>query len=184
MKLDILVAARWRLFFGCAITFLAVAVAVAYVATKYQWAHAALSQTEPRYARVAGLEMSAVELERALQDSRATLARQTYSSAQEVSVAGSDAQQRARELFTKAGLQVSSTQILAAKTVDGFDRVPIVLRLEGDVPSLQAALAALPGQAPSLFLEGFNVQTIGMPRPEVLSRLNIQVNLFVLRVRT
>jgi len=183
VNFDMPVAARWRLFAGCAIAFLAVALVV-YVATKHQWAQAALAQAEPRYARVAGLETSALELERALVNSRAALARQTYPSAQEVAVAGSDAQQRARELFTKAGLQVSSTQILAAKTVDGFDRIAIVLRLEGDYPALQAALAALPAQAPSLFLEGFNVQTIGIPRPEVLSRLNIQVNLFVLRVRT
>lgn len=183
MKFDMPNVARWRLFLGCAIAFVALAV-VAYVATRYQWAQATLAQVEPRYARVAGLEMSAVELDRALLESRAALARQTYPSAQDVAVAGSDAQQRARELFTKAGLQVSSTQLLAAKTADGFDRIPIVLRLEGDLPALQAALAALSGQTPSLFLEGFNVQTIGMPRPEVLSRLNIQVNLFVLRVRT
>ena len=61
---------------------------------------------------------------------------------------------------------------------------PIVLRLEGDFPALQTALAALPAQAPSLFLDGFNVQTIGIPRADVLTRLNIQVNLFVLKVRT
>ena len=183
MKFDMPIATRWRLLIVGIVAFFAVGLIV-YVVARHQWAQAALEQAEPRYARIAGLEMSAVELERAVAESRTALARQTYGASQEVALAGSDAQQRARELFTKAGLQVSSTQVLAAKTAEGFDRIPIVLRLEGDLPALQTALAALPAQAPSLFLDGFNVQTIGIPRADVLSRLNIQVNLFVLKVRT
>lgn len=183
MNLQLSVAAKWRLFLVCAVVVLTIAAA-AFVVSAHQTAQEALAQIEPRHARVTGLETSAGELEQVLVQRRAALARQTYLPSQEVAVAGSDAQQRARELFTKAGLQVSSTQILAAKTADGFDRIPIVLRLEGDLPALQAALATLPGQAPTLFVEGFNVQTIGIPRPDVVSRLNIQVNLFVLKVRT
>jgi general secretion pathway protein M len=158
--------------------------ALAYVAAKHRWAQAALAEIEPRYARLLGLQASAGDLDRALGERRTLLGRQAYLSSQDLAVASSDAQQRARELFTKAGLQVASTQILPPKPVEGFDRIPVVLRLEGDLAALQAALVALPAQAPTLFVEGFNVQSVGMPVPDAPYRLNIQVNLFVLRVRT
>jgi general secretion pathway protein M len=157
--------------------------ALAYGVGKHRWAAATLEEIEPRHARIVGLRASAGQLEQSLVERRATLAAQAYLPPQEVAVAGSDAQQRAREVFSKAGFQVSSTQILPAKAVEGFDRIPVVLRLEGELGALQAALAALPGQAPALFVEGFNVQTVGMPAAQGPQRLSVQVNLFVLRVR-
>jgi general secretion pathway protein M len=158
--------------------------AVAYVVAKHRWAEDALARLEPRHARLLGLQSSAAGLDRALGDSRAALNRHAYLASQDIAVASSDAQQRARELFTRAGLQVASTQILPPKQVEGFDRIPVVLRLEGDLPALQAALVALPAQAPTLFVDGVNVQSVGMPMPDAPYRLNIQVNMFVLRVRT
>jgi general secretion pathway protein M len=157
---------------------------VAYVIAKHRWARAALAEIEPRYARLLGLQGSANDLERASAERRAALGRQAYLASQDLAVASSDAQQRAREAFTKAGLQVASTQILPPKPVEGFDRIPLVLRLEGDLAALHAALVTLPAQTPALFVDGFNVQTTGMPLPDAPQRLNIQVNLFVLRVRT
>jgi len=157
---------------------------LAYVVAKHRWAQAALAEIEPRHARLLGLQASAGDLDRALTERRAALARQAYLASQDLAVASSDAQQRAREVFTKAGLQVASTQILPPKPVEGFDRIPLVLRLEGDLAALQAALVTLPTQTPALFVDGFNVQTTGMPIPDAPQRLNIQVNLFVLRVRT
>lgn len=155
----------------------------AYVVSKHIWARDRLAQLEPRYARLIGIEASAAALDTALTERRALLTRHSYLSAQDVAKAGSDAQQRAREIFTKAGLEVSSTQVLPAKTVDGFDRIPVVLRMDGDLSALQSALVILPSQAPSLFVESFNVQGTSMPRADGPPRLSVQVNLFVLRVR-
>ena len=157
---------------------------VSYVVAKHRWAQNALAELEPRYARLLGLRASGAELDRALAERRAVLASHAYLASQDLSVASSDAQQRARELFTNAGLQVASIQILPPKPVEGFDRIPVVLRLEGDLASLQAALLKLPVQTPALFVDGFNVQSMGMPVADAPYRLNIQVNLFVLRVRT
>ena len=154
-----------------------------YVVSKHMWAAERLAELEPRYARLIGLEASAASLDAALAERKSFLARHAYLSSQDVARAGSDALQRARETFTKAGLDISSTQVLAAKEVDGFDRIPLVLRLEGELPALQSALVVLPSQAPSLFVEGFNVQIMGMPRTDGPPRLSMQVNLFVLRAR-
>jgi general secretion pathway protein M len=155
----------------------------AYVVTRHIWARDRLAELEPRYARLVGLGESGPALDAALAERRAFLARHAYPVGQDVARAGSDAQQRARETFSKAGLDVSSTQVLPAKEVDGFDRIPLVLRLEGELSALQSALVVLPTPSPSLFVESFSVQTMGMPRADGPQRLSIQANLFVLRVR-
>jgi general secretion pathway protein M len=155
-----------------------------FVVAKHVWAQDQLAQLEPRYARLIGIEASAGAIDAALTERRALLARRAYLSSVDVARAGSDAQQRAREIFTKAGLEVSSTQILPAKAVEGFDRIPVVLRLEGDLSALQSALVVIPAQTPTLFFEGFNVQATGGPlKVDVPQRLAMQVNLVVLRVR-
>ncbi|MEO5669482.1 MAG: type II secretion system protein GspM [Ramlibacter sp.] len=160
-----------------------VAGAAAFVASKHLWASDRLAEVEPRYARLIGIESSAPALDLALSERKILLERHTYPAVYDVARAGSDAQQRAREIFTKAGLEVSSTQVLPAKAVEGFDRIPVVLRMDGDLLALQSALVVLPSQAPSLFVEGFNVQNTGMPRPDAPQRLTVQANLFVLKVR-
>ena len=157
--------------------------AVAYVVSKHYWARDRLAELEPRYARLIGIEASGAALDKALIERRGLLGRHAYAASQDVARAGSEAQQRARELFTKAGLEVSSTQVLPAKAVDGFDRIPVVIRVEGDLGALQGALVVLPVQSPSLFVESLNVQTSGMPKADVAQRLSVQINLFVLRAR-
>ncbi|MDB5947222.1 MAG: ral secretion pathway protein [Ramlibacter sp.] len=157
--------------------------ATAYVASMHVWAQQRLAELEPRYARLVGLGQSAAPIDAALAERRAFLARHAYPAGQDVARAGSDALQRARETFSKAGLDVSSTQVLPAKEVEGFDRIALVLRLEGELPALQSALTVLPGMTPSLFVESFNVQTMGMPRADAPPRLTLQANLFVLRSR-
>jgi general secretion pathway protein M len=152
--------------------------------SKHEWATTTLAGIEPRYARLRGLQASAADLERALVERQTLLARHAYPSSQDVAQAGSDAQQRVRDLFAKAGLEVASTQVLPAKAVEGFDRIPLVMRVEGNLTALQSALMVLPSQSPSLFVEGFNLQVVGLSRPDAPQRLSMQVNLFVLRVRS
>jgi general secretion pathway protein M len=160
-----------------------IAGATAYFASRHLWAEQRLAELEPRYARLVGLGESAAAVDAALLERRAFLARHAYPAGQDVARAGSDALQKARETFSRAGLDVSSTQVLAAKEVEGFDRIALVLRLEGELPALQGALTVLPSLTPSLFVESFNVQIVGMPRADAPQRLAVQANLFVLRSR-
>ena len=157
--------------------------ATTYVVSRHGWAQDRLAEVEPRYARLVGLGESGPALDAALAERRAFLARHAYPASQDVARSDSDALQRARETFSKAGLDVTSTQILPAKEVDGFDRIPLVLQLQGELPALQSALVVLPSPSPSLFVEGFNVQTAGVPRADAPQKLSIQANLFVLRTR-
>lgn len=155
-----------------------------YLITKNQWAKSRIAELEPRYARLKGLDSNRTELGRMLGDSVATIAQYAYPRTQDVSQAGNEAQQRVRDIATRAGLSLVSSQVLPAKVDGPFDRIPLVVRLEGELPQLQAALVVISSQSPTLNFESFSIQTIGAVKSEVQQRLAIQLNLFVLRARS
>jgi general secretion pathway protein M len=142
-----------------------------------------LETIEPRFARLAGLATDKGELAAAVAATKLAVSRHIYPASREASQAGNDAQQRARDVFSRAGLEVLSSQVMPAKPGKQFDRIPITVRVEGEFLVLQTALAAMPSLSPTLFVEGFNVQTIAGPKPDV-PRLVVQIDLFVLRARS
>lgn len=145
---------------------------------------ARLETIEPRYARLAGLALEGAALTTALATTKAAVSRHVYPAVRDISQAGNDAQQRARDVFSKAGLEVLSSQVLPAKLVKQFDRIPITMRIEGEYLAVQAALASLPSLTPTLFVEGFNAQSVGAADPKSPIRLVVQLELFVLRARS
>lgn len=153
-----------------------------YIYQKHQWAQSRLNELEPRYARLKGLMASTAEIEQAQTQTQAILARYVYPAEQDASQVGNMAQQRVRDLFTAAGLQIVSSQVLPAKTDKGFDLIPLSVRAEGELIALQGGLVALSGQNPAILLKGVNVQTIGSVRADTPQRLGAQFELFVLRV--
>lgn len=158
------------------------AAAGLYVFQKHQWAQERLQELTPRYARLRGLVASRAEIEAAQTSAQALLARYVYPAAQDASQTGNMAQQRVRDLFTAAGVQIVSSQVLPAKADQGFDAVPLAVRGEGDLIAVQAALAALAGQTPAILLQGFTLQTVGSVRADAPQRLAAQFELFVLQV--
>lgn len=144
-----------------------------------------LQTLEPRYARLAGLALEKGQLTAALAETRGAVARHIYPVSRDISQAGNDAQQRARDVFSRAGLEVLSSQVLAAKLGKQFDRVPVTVRIEGEYLAILTALASLPSLTPTLFVDGFNVQNVSAPnRPDAPVRLVVQLELFVLRGRS
>ncbi len=143
-----------------------------------------LETIEPRFARLAGLAMDKGQLAAALATTKGAVSRHLYPASREVSQAGNDAQQRVRDVFSQAGLEVLTSQVMPAKTVKQFDRIPITLRVEGEYLVFQTALATLPSLAPTLFVEGFNIQNVLIGKSDAPLRLVVQFDLFVLRART
>lgn len=143
-----------------------------------------LETIEPRFARLAGLAMDKGQLAAALASTKDAASRHLYPASREVSQAGNDAQQRVRDVFSQAGLEVLTSQVLPARTVRQFDRIPITLRVEGEYLVFQTALAALPSLAPTLFVEGFNIQNVLVGKSDAPLRLVVQFDLFVLRARS
>ncbi len=154
-----------------------------YVYSVHQRAESRLADIEPRFARLAGLVGRRAELTTQGAQATAQLARQAYPASQDVTQAGNDAQQRIRGLFADSKLDIISIQVLPPKEEGKFDRIPIDLRIEGDITGVQNALALLSGQVPTVLVESMALQTIGAVKPASVQRLGGQFSFSVLRVR-
>lgn len=155
-----------------------------YTWNRHQSVQHVLTDLEPRYARLLGLLQRHAELKAMGVQANEQLARLTYPAGQDVTQAGNDAQQRIRSLFAESKLDIISIQVLPPPKEDiKFDRIPINLRVEGDLAGIQNALLRLTGQTPVVLVDSLSVQTIGAVRPASIQRLGGQFNLSVLRVR-
>lgn len=155
-----------------------------YAWTQHQRVQTRLADLEPRYARLAGLLEHRAELQTLGEKANAQLARLAYPASQDVTQAGNDAQQRIRSLFADSKLDIISIQVLPPKEEPKFDRIPINLRVEGDLAGIQEALLKLSTQSPLVLVDSLTLQTIGAVKPASVQRLGGQFNFFVLRVRS
>ncbi len=154
-----------------------------YVYGVHQRAQSRLADTEPRFARLAGLLERQGDMKALVIQGKEQLARHAYPTTQDITQAGNDAQQRIRSLFADSKLEIISIQVLPPKEEGKFDRISIDLRVEGDLTGLQNALSLLSAQTPSVLMGSMTVQTIGAVRPASTQRLGGQFNFSVLRVR-
>lgn len=162
---------------------LPIAGAGLYVWTQHLRIQGLLADLEPRYARLAGLLQHQADLKASTVKVNEQLVRLTYPATQDVTQAGNDAQQRIRNIFAESRLDIISIQVLPPpKEESKFDRIPINLRVEGDLAGIQGALLKLSGQSPIVLVDSLSLQTIGAVRPATIQRLGGQFNLSVLRV--
>lgn len=155
-----------------------------YVARKHAWAQERLAELEPRYARLLGIQAQKDELQAAHQRAMQAWARYIYPPVKDDAQTGNQAQQKVRDIFTAAGLQVISSQVLPAKDDRGFDRIPLVVRAEGELLAVQSALAVLGQQQPAILLSELDVQVQGALanlNPKFAPRLMTVFTLSVLR---
>lgn len=153
------------------------------VAQKHRAAAQRLSDAEPRYSRMLGLQQQRADLDAALLKAKALRAQYVYPASEDAAQTGNAAQQRVRDIFSSAGLQIVSSQALPAKVEKGVERIPLSVRVEGDLLSLQSALAVISSQSPAIFLDDLDMhsQNFGNQKPPVATRLAIQFSLSVLR---
>ncbi|PUA98806.1 general secretion pathway protein M [Acidovorax sp. 107] len=154
-----------------------------YVYDKHQAAAKRMEEMEPRHARLQGLQGSVDVLERAQAEAQGLVAQYVYPAETDANQVGNAAQQRVRNLFTAAGLQIVSSQVLPAKAEKNYDRIPLAVRAEGDLLALQGALVGLSGQTPVILVRGMSLQTIGSVRADTPQRLAVQFDMLVLRGR-
>lgn len=159
------------------------AAGIRYVVLKHQWAQAQLDQLGGRYARLLGIQSQSANLASDDARARALLARYAYPPAQDANQAGNDAQQRVRDIFSAAGLDVISLQVLAAKQVKAFDRIPLSIRAEGTQVSINSAFVALGTAKPVIRVDSMSLQVTGAVRPDQPQRLQVQLELSVLKER-
>ena len=157
-----------------------------YVAKKHMWAQARLSEFEPRFARLRGLDLQRDEIDLARERALKIRAEYVYPAAQDVAQTGNAVQQKVRELLTTAGLTVVSSQVLPSKDEHGFDRIPVTVRAEGELLAVDSALSVLGEQLPVMLLSDVEVRNQGVLQgmnEKVAPRLTLQLTLTVLRER-
>jgi general secretion pathway protein M len=156
----------------------------------YVWIHHQrilnhLAELEPRYARLAGLLEKENELKASTARVNQQLTQLTYPATQDVTQTGNDAQQRIRNVISESKIDIISIQVLAPQKEESkFDRIPINLRVEGDLSGFQNAMSRLLAQRPLVMVDSVSVQTIGAVRPASIQRLGGQFNFYVLRARS
>lgn len=142
---------------------------------------AELDQIEPRYARIVGVGVAQARIVEAARAASAALRSHAYPVTRDASQAGNDAQQRARDLFSKAGLEIQSVQVVAAKRVGAFDRIGLQMRVDGSLLALQASVAALARLTPAIFVESFVLQGLNPLDKVEPAKVSAELQLVVLR---
>lgn len=155
-----------------------------FVVDKHQWAQDKLAELEPRYARLLGMEAQKADMGALILRAKEAREKFVYPSTQDSTLSGNAAQQKVRDILAGAGLQISSSQVLAAKPEKGYDRIPLSVRAEGDMTALQNALAVLSTQLPVIVVNELDVQVLGglgNVHPTLAPRLAVLLNLSVVR---
>ena len=174
---------KLALILACVVGLVVLVLAAMYVAQKHESIVKRLAELEPRHARLLGLEASRSDLGRVEAEAAALVIKYAYPASQELSQVGNDAQQRVRNVFAGAGMELTSSQVLPAKQEKTFDRISLVVRTEGDAAAMQTAFIALSSQTPVIVVDGLSFQVAGLVRPDAPARLSGQFTLSVLRVR-
>lgn len=162
---------------------LPLALGAGYVWRKHQWAQGELERIAPRYARLAGLQQDAGKIDERLESVRQQLAQYVYPAEMDATRVGNDAQQRVRSVLSSAGLTVVSSQVLPTKAEQGFERIALSVRVEGELIHMQSALAVIPSLNPVVLVDSINAQVVGVQRADRPQRLAVQLNLTVLRAK-
>lgn len=168
---------------SAAVVLLPLAMGAAYIWQKHQWGQAEMDRITPRYARLSGLEQSASKLDSRLEEVAQQLSRYVYPADGDATQAGNDAQQRLRAVLSSAGLSVVSSQVLPGKVDQGFDRIGLSVRVDGELLHLQSALAVIPSLTPIILIDSINIQAVGLQRADRPQSLAVQLNLSVLRAK-
>lgn len=175
------------LFLTCALALVPVAAGGWYVYRKHVWGGERLAQIEPRHARLLGLELQRNDVETAKLKALELRKQFVYPTVQDDAQTGNQAQQKVRDIFSAAGLQVLSSQVLPSKEEKGFDRIPLIVRAEGEMLAVQSALAVLGNQQPIIVISEIDIQVQGglaNLNPKLAPRLSAQFTLSVLRERS
>ena len=153
------------------------------VVSKYQQAATRLAEIEPRHARLAGLLQNKELLAQSQQALGANLTQFVHSAEQDPSQTANTALKRVRELAAARGLRVTSSQAAAPRDEQGFDRIGLNLRVEGDWPELVALLGDLAAQRPAIYTA---TQQFGVARTNARNEAQVvfgQLDLYVLKER-
>jgi len=149
-----------------------------------QSAQAEIERIEPRLARLQGL----IDYESQLREASAAVDSQVlelvYPATEDQATVSAELQTNVRDIFSKAGLSVSNSQVLPPREQGNFDYIALKLTVTGDLPALDEALAGIGTYLPLVLVESLDVYPPRTARGKSDSQeQQITVNLQLLSLR-
>tara|TARA_R110001592_G_scaffold215025_2_gene468284 strand:+ start:53198 stop:53764 length:567 start_codon:yes stop_codon:yes gene_type:complete len=120
-------------------------------------AQAEINRMKPRLARLQGL----IEYEDQLREAAVLVDSQVlelvYPVSEEQATVSAELQTQVRDIFSKAGLSVTNSQVLPVRAEGSFDYISVKLTVSGTLPALDEALAGVAAYLPLVLVESMDV---------------------------
>lgn len=123
----------------------------------YHAANAEMERIEPRIARLQGLIDYQDRLSEAAVAVDSKVLELVYPASQEQTAVSAELQTRVRDIFAKAGLSVTNSQVLPVREQGNFDYIGVTLTMTGSLPALDEALAGIAAYLPLVLVESLEV---------------------------
>ena len=160
---------------------LAVLAAVGYGAQKYLQAQARIAELTPRYQRLEGSWLAREDMQTAQQAASQLLDAYAYPASMDTGTLGTDIQQKIRNLFAGAGVDLASSQVMPEREDGNLLLVPVTVRASGSIDGIRNVLAQLAAQTPYIRLESLNLQQGRKLNLHTPVTINMQATLVVWR---
>lgn len=129
-----------------------------------QQSQGAIERLEPRIARLRGL----MEYEAQLRDAAVAVESRVrdlvYPASEDQTDVSATLQTGVRDVFSKAGLSVTNSQVLPVREQGDFDYIAVKLTVEGELPALDEALADVAQYLPLVLVESLEIYPAKVPR--------------------
>ena len=122
-----------------------------------QSAQAEIERIQPRLARLEGLIDHESPLREAAEAVDSQVLELVYPAVQDQAAVATELQTNVRDIFSKAGLSVSNSQVLPAREQGSFDYIAVKLTVNGGLAALDEALAGIGAYLPLVLVESLDV---------------------------
>ncbi len=148
---------------------------------RYQRYQAEIESMQPRMAQLEGIFKAHERIKTAAADAERELAEYVYPAVNNDATLNSEIQNRARSVFSDAGMQVSGSQILPARPSESVAQLRLDLSATGSLDSLEAALLGLKKSSPQILVENLRIEPVRAVRNNDTQSVQVNVRLFVFR---
>jgi general secretion pathway protein M len=122
-----------------------------------QASQSGIDRLEPRIARLQGLINYEAQLREAAIAVDSQVLNLVYPASEDRTAVSATLQTNVRDIFTKAGLAVTNSQVLPVREQGNFDYIGVKLTVSGELPGLDEALAGIAAYLPLVLVESLDV---------------------------
>lgn len=171
-----------RLLAGAAILVLMVLIIFSVsMLMRYQRYQAEIDSMLPRTAQLEGIYNAREQIRAAVGEAEQELAGYVYRGDRDDATLNSELQNRARSVFTGAGMRVSGSQILPLRPGESVTQLMLDLTATGSLESLESALQGLKEARPQILVDNLRIEPVRTTRNNQTQSVQVHLRLFVFR---